>query len=65
MSNIKDNLMTKDNLTYGQCYQRLMDIATDADDDMAYSLVTNKGKYQRIGMRQEPPQSQQQVAFVE
>ena len=26
MSNIKDNLMTKDNLTYDHCYQRLMDI---------------------------------------
>ena len=48
MSNIKDNLMTKDNLTYEQCYQRLMDITTEADDDKAYTAAMttggNKGK---------------------
>ena len=37
---IKDNLMTKDNLTYEQYYQHLMDITTEAErDDKAYAVT--------------------------
>jgi len=45
MSNVKDNLMTKDNLTYEQCYQRLMDLTTeDTEVGGAYSTTTTKPK---------------------
>ena len=48
MSNIRDNLMTKDNLSYEQCCQRLMDLTTEegGDSDKAYATTTtsrNKG----------------------
>ena len=48
MSNIRDNLMTKDNLSYEQCYERLMDLTTEEDgnSDKAYATMTtsrNKG----------------------
>ena len=40
LHNIKDNPMTKNNLTYEQCYQRLMDITTETkQDDKAYAVT--------------------------
>lgn len=54
MSNIKNNLMTKDDFTYGQLYQRLVDIAMETDDsDKAYATTTatasgDKGRAQTI-----------------
>ena len=47
MSNIKDNLVTKDNLTYDHCYQRLMDITTEMDDDKAYTARQINYTYSR------------------
>ena len=42
MSNIRDNLMTKDNLSYEQCYQRLMDLTTEEDGDSDKAYTTTK-----------------------
>lgn len=41
MSNIKEHLMTNDNLTYEQCYQRLMDVATEKEDDEACAAASS------------------------
>ena len=51
MPNIKDNPMIRDDLTYEQLYQRLMDITMEVDDsDKAYATTTttsgNKGRAQ-------------------
>ena len=63
MSNVEDSLMTKDNLTYEQCYQRLMDstITTETNDDKAYATtITGRGKAPAtrsvLDARQAPPQ---------
>ena len=49
---IKDNLMTKDNLTYEQCYQRLMDITTETEqDDKAYAVTLSRHKQWMVRRR--------------
>jgi len=54
MYNIKDNLMTKDNLTYEACYQRLMDITTEGIEveDKAYTAQTQASKQQKQPSKQ-------------
>lgn len=44
MSNIKEHLMTNDNLTYEQCYQRLMDVATETEDDKECAAASSSSR---------------------
>ena len=65
-SNVKDNLMTKDNLTCEQCYQRLMDITTETDDGKAYAtIMTAKHHRQRSALGAPSTTPRQQEASVE
>ena len=43
MDNIVDNLQTKDNLTYNQVYEKLMDLPREvkAKDDKAYKATAS------------------------
>ena len=46
LENVVDNLQTKQDLTYDQAYQKLIDLTTDNkdEDDKAYRITETKGK---------------------
>jgi hypothetical protein len=52
MENIVDNLQTKEDLTYDQVYQKLMDLGISKDDDNKAYKVTDKGQTHQVGTKE-------------